>query len=45
MEGGTDRWTVGQKDGCLDIPCVLQDIGPYRPLPKKEIGLDQRLTD
>ena len=31
--GGTD----GRKDGHMGIhPCVLQDIGPLGPLPKKE---------
>ena len=33
MDGWTNRWT----DGYLEIqPCVLQDIGPLGPLPKKE---------
>ena len=32
MDGRTD----GRKDGHLEIhPCVLQDIGPLGPLPKK----------
>ena len=31
--GGTE----GRKDGRLEIPpCVLQDIGPLGPLPKKK---------
>ena len=31
--GGTD----GRTDGRMEIPpCVLQDIGPLGPLPKKE---------
>ena len=35
--GGTEGRTEGQKDGRLKIPpCVLQDIGPLGPLPKKE---------
>ena len=34
--GGMDGWTEGRKDGRLEIrPCVLQDIGPLGPLPKK----------
>ena len=34
--GGTDGKTEGRKDGRLEIPpCVLQDIGPLGPLPKK----------
>ena len=33
---GGDGWTDGRKDGHLEIPpCVLQDIGPLGPLPKK----------
>ena len=32
-----DRRMDGRKDGLLEIyPCVLQDIGPLGPLPKKE---------
>ena len=35
-EGRKDRRTEGRKDGRLEIPpCVLQDIGPLGPLPKK----------
>ena len=35
-DGWTDGCTDGQTDGHLEIhPCVLQDIGPLRPLPKK----------
>ena len=34
--GGGNVWTDGRTYGCLDInPCVLQDIGPLGPLPKK----------
>ena len=33
---GRNGKTDGRKDGCLEIPpCVLQDSGPFRPLPKK----------
>ena len=36
-DGQTDRRTDGRTDGRLEIPpCVLQDIGPLEPLPKKE---------
>ena len=32
-----DVRTYGRMDRCLEIhPCVLQDIGPLKPLPKKE---------
>ena len=35
---GGDVRTEGRTDGRLEIhPCVLQDIGPLGPLPKKEI--------
>ena len=43
-DGQTDRWTDGQMDGQTDRqmdehkeihPCVLQDVGPLGPLPKK----------
>ena len=39
-DGRTDGWKDGWKDrrigGRLEIPpCVLQDIGPLGPLPKK----------
>ena len=38
-EGRKDGRTKGRKDGRLKIPpCVLQDIGPLGPLPKKEKG-------
>ena len=34
--GGMDRRTDGRMYGHLEIhPCVLQDIGPLGPLPKK----------
>ena len=34
---GGGEWTEGWKDGRMEIhPCVLQDIGPLGPLPKKE---------
>ena len=34
--GGMDGRTDGRTDGCLEIhPCVLQDLGPLGPLPKK----------
>ena len=37
MAKGGDRWKDGRTDICLEIPpCVLQDIGPLGPLPKKE---------
>ena len=33
-----DRWMDGRMGGRLEIqPCVLQDIGPLGPLPKKVI--------
>ena len=36
-DGRTDGQTDGRTDGCLEIhPCVLQDIGPLGPLPKKD---------
>ena len=36
MAKGGDGRTEGRKDGHLEIPpCVLQDIGPLGPLPKK----------
>ena len=35
-QGGGDGRTDGRTDGRLEItPCVLQDIGPLGPLPKK----------
>ena len=41
--GGGDRGTDGRTDGCLEIPpCVLQDIGPLRPLPIE--GIQERKT-
>ena len=37
MDGRTDGWTDGRMDGHRTIhPCVLQDIGPLGPLPKKD---------
>ena len=34
---GGDVRTEGRTDGRLEIPpCVLQDIGPLGPLPKKD---------
>ena len=36
-EGRTDVWTYVRMNGRLEIhPCVLQDIGPLGPLPKKD---------
>ena len=36
LTGGTDGRTDGRTDRRLEIPpCVLQDIGPLEPLPKK----------
>ena len=36
LGGGTYGWTYGRMDGHKEIhPCVLQDIGPLGPLPKK----------
>ena len=36
-DGPKDGRTEGRKDGRLEIhPCVLQDIGPLGPLPKKD---------
>ena len=37
-DGQTDGRTDRRKDGRLEIhPCVLQDIGPLGPLPKKHL--------
>ena len=37
MANGGDGRTDGRMDGRLEIPpCVLQDIGPLGPLPKKD---------
>ena len=37
MEGRTDGWTDGRTNRHLEIhPCVLQDIAPSGPPPKKE---------
>ena len=35
-EGRTERWTSGNS------PCVLQDIGPLGPLPKKDGKKEER---
>ena len=36
-DGRTDGWKDGRTDGRMEIPpCVLQDIGPLGPLPKKD---------
>ena len=41
---GGDVRTEGRTDGCLEIhPCVLQDIGPLGPLPKKWRVLRNRM--
>ena len=38
MAKGGDGRTDGRTDGRLEIPpCVLQDIGPLGPLPKKDL--------
>ena len=38
-EGQKDGRKEGRTDGRLEIPpCVLQDIGPLWPLPKKHIS-------
>ena len=37
--GGGEKETDGRTDGHMEIhPCVLQDIGPLGPLPKKDKG-------
>ena len=41
-DGPMDGWTEGRTDGWTDRrlkipPCVLQDIGPLGPLPKKDL--------
>ena len=42
-DGWTDVWTDGRTDRRLEIhPCVLQDIGPLGPLPKKERKKERR---
>ena len=44
-DGRTDGQTDGQTDGRLEItPCVLQDIGPLGPLPKKDFVLCDKLS-
>ena len=36
-DGRTEGRTDGRTDGRMEIPpCVLQDIGPLGPLPKKD---------
>ena len=41
MDTCTDRRLNGRMDGRLEIhPCVLQDIGPLGPLPKKGVELE-----
>ena len=36
LKGGMEEQKDGRTDGHLEIPrCVLQDIGPLEPLPKK----------
>ena len=43
LGGGTDGRTDVRKDGRLEIhPCVLLDIGPLGPLPKKDERTDGR---
>ena len=38
LQGGTYGRMDGRTDGHKEIhPCVLQDIGPLGPLPKKEL--------
>ena len=51
-DGRTNGRTEGRKDGRLKIPpCVLQDIGPLGPLPKKRLestrrfGEEERLSE
>ena len=42
LRGGTDGRMDRRMCGCMEIhPCVLQDIGPLGPLPKKE-GKDKK---
>ena len=37
MDGRMEGWKDGRTDGRMEIhPCVLQDIGPLGPLPKKD---------
>ena len=37
-DGRTEGRKDGRKDGRMEIPpCVLQDIGPLGPLPKKHL--------
>ena len=39
-DGRTEGRTDGRTDGRMEIhPCVLQDIGPLEPLPKKGAGI------
>ena len=45
MDGRTEGRKDGRKDGRLKIPpCVLQDIGPLGPLPKK-LGIGLRMIN
>ena len=45
-DGRKDRRTEGRKDGRLEIPpCVLQDIGPLGPLPKKEKIKEEKIEE
>ena len=42
-DGQMDGRTDGRTDGCFEItPCVLQDIDPLGPLPKKERKKNER---
>ena len=46
IQGGGRTYvrTDGQTDRCKEIhPCVLQDIGPLGPLPKKDIREPEKL--
>ena len=43
-DGRTEGRTDGRTDGRMEIPpCVLQDIGPLGPLPKK--GETKKITE
>ena len=41
-DGQMDVHTYGRKDG-LNIPCILQDIVPLGPLPKRDISNGDRM--